>query len=161
MGAEEVHVDVAWPAMGAELEVMVLDVAQAVAHLGLAAGDCARPDGSTVAFDADLALDRLELRRQPELWSDRGRPQLRASEVEVVPALEDMIREFVPRREAHAARRPISIDDIAACDFRLFAAILREAGNHERVAVRAEHRTATLVKPLGRNAHDAGRRLSP
>ena len=115
---------------------------------------------STVALDADLALYRLELRRQPELWSDSGRPQLRASEVQVVPALEDMIREFVPRREAHAARRPISIDDIAAGDFRLFAAILREAGNHERVAVRAEHRTAAFVKPLRRNAHDAGRRFS-
>ena len=115
---------------------------------------------STVALDADLALYRLELRRQPELWSDSGRPQLRASEVQVVPTLEDMIREFVPRREAHAARRPLSIDDIAAGDFRLFAAVLREAGNHERVAVRAEHRTAAFVKPLRRNAHDAGRRFS-
>ena len=71
-----------------------------------------------------------------------------------------MIREFVPRREAHAARRPISIDDVAAGDFRLFAAVLREAGNHERVAVRAEHRTAAFVEPLRRNAHDAGRRFS-
>src|SRR5262247_2220139 len=55
VGAEEMDVQVAGPAMPLEFEVMVLDVRQTMAHLGLAGLDLLRPHTPPVAFDHNLA----------------------------------------------------------------------------------------------------------
>src|SRR4029453_17661036 len=82
--AEEMDVDVAGPAMRVELEVMVLDVAQAVAHLRLAAGHHTRPDPLAAPLDPDLARDGIEDRRQRQLRPDRRRAALRRGQIQVV-----------------------------------------------------------------------------
>ena len=62
VGAEEMDVDVAGSAVPLVLEVVVLDVGQAVAHGLLAGGDRRGPDRGAVAFDGDSAAHQREVR---------------------------------------------------------------------------------------------------
>jgi len=62
IGAEEMDMDVAWAAMRFIFEVVMLDVAEAVAHFGFARADFFMPQRFTGAFDRDFARDGIESR---------------------------------------------------------------------------------------------------
>src|SRR6185437_11558411 len=70
VGAEEVDMEIAGVAMEVELEMVVFDVGEAVAHVGLAGLDRARPDGLTIAFDRDFARNQMEVRIDHQLRAD-------------------------------------------------------------------------------------------
>ena len=62
VGSVEMHMDAAGLTMSGELEMMVLHVGEAVAHVLLAAGDLPMPENGVNSLDADLALDVIEVR---------------------------------------------------------------------------------------------------
>ena len=63
MRAEKMHVHIARPAMQFELEMMMLEIAQAVGHFFLAGGDLLRPE---------LDASRAECSRSPVPNENRG-----------------------------------------------------------------------------------------
>ena len=130
--AEEVHVHVAGLAVAFELEVMVLEVGEAVAHVLFAGLDGLLPEGLAVALDADLAGDRLKVRADDQLRTEAAGAQLRAREVEVVALLELVIGEFVADRHADAMRRAVVADEIDAGDLGFFAAVFGIGRDVER-----------------------------
>src|SRR5690349_18423470 len=68
-----------------------------------------------------------------------------------------MVRPFVPQDEAQPARAALAIDNVAADEFRLLAAIEREAWDLECLARPTQVAAGAFEDPLGRDATLAGR----
>src|SRR6266540_1321280 len=82
--AEIMNVEIAGVAMRFEFEMMMLDVLQAVAHLGFAGADVLRPNDFAASFDGRFSRNRLELRIDHQLWAQRAGAYLRAGEIQVI-----------------------------------------------------------------------------
>src|SRR6202022_2716833 len=107
-------------AMGFELEVMMLQVCEAVAHIAFAGGNLLMPDGSAAALDAGLSVDVVEVVADDQLRSEAAGPQLRPSKVEVVALLELVVGELVAGGHADAIGCAVIGDDIDPGDLCLF-----------------------------------------
>ena len=74
VGAEEVYVDVAWPAVTIELEVMVLQVRDGMRHGLFARSNCTVPQRPSPAFHADGAGHGGEFRSDDQFGTDGSKP---------------------------------------------------------------------------------------
>src|SRR5687768_10449803 len=79
-----VHVDVSRPPVGLELEVMLLDVPQAVAHLVLSGENVLRPKLGACMLDRHLACYRAEIAVENQLRPESTSADLRTREIQVV-----------------------------------------------------------------------------
>src|SRR5215467_12214576 len=158
--SEVMDVDVARPTVSIELEMMMLHVVEAVRHVRFAGDDLLRPDDGSVPLDDDRAGDGIERRAYDELRTERAGANLRAREIEIVSLLEPVIGELVAVAHPDSPRLPVVADDVHAGDFRLLATVLSVRRQHERLVVRAEHQSVSLVEPFGRDANLPRRRTS-
>src|ERR1039457_1645253 len=120
------NVRVARTAMGAVLEMVVLDIGERVAHRALAADDLLRPDPPAVPLDRHDAVNQLEVRVEDKLRTDRAGSHFGVREVKIVAALRVMIGEFVSDGHPDAPRLARIVDDVDPRDFGLLAAVLTE-----------------------------------
>ncbi len=65
------HVNIARPPVRLELEMMMLDVREAVAHLSLASGNVTRPNRAAEPLDADATRHSIEIAVDDQLGSER------------------------------------------------------------------------------------------
>src|SRR5882757_8468775 len=151
MSAEKMNVYVSRATVQLELEMVVLQVAQAVGHFLFAARNGLRPEGPATAFYSDRTWHGSKIRINHKFRPDGTGAQLRSGEVQVVLLLEAMVRKFVPLGHAHAIRPAIGTDHISGRDLALFTAIFRVGGDDQRVVVCVHHRALPFVKPLGGN----------
>ena len=80
---------------------------------------------------------------------ERGLPQLAVREPEIVVPLGHVVGKFVAQGKADPDRAAGIVDDVDACDFRFFAAILRKGRHGQRRARSDEDRAVALVEPFG------------
>src|SRR5438105_7907377 len=158
VGAEEVNVDVAGPAMLLVFEVMMFEVGQRVAHVAFAAGELCLPNNLAAALDRNSAGHSGKIGAHDQLRSDGALAQLRRREVQVIYRFHNVIGKLIPLYQANAVRHSIWADQIRAGDFRLVAAILCKVRHDERLAMGPEDLAATLIKPFGRRPDPAFRR---
>src|ERR1700735_4273521 len=104
-------------AMACELEMMMFEICQAVAHILLAADDLLMPQCCSSTFDPHRAGDFGEGSVDDELRAQAAGAQLRACEVEVIPLLEFVIRELVALCDADAKGTAIGRNDVNAGEF--------------------------------------------
>ena len=133
--SEEMDMNLAWPAVPFKLEMMVLDVVQAVTHFGFSGAETLAPKHVAVPFDRRGHRDRLEFCIHHEFWPKGTSAQLRAREVQIILLFELMIGKLIADRKAHAIRPAIRSDQVNACDLSLFATILGVSGNVEWLSV--------------------------
>src|SRR5579864_5066526 len=69
VGSEEMHMHITRPAMSFELEVMVLEIPQAMAHFRFARAEGSRPENTPVTFDPHMDRHRGKLRIHNQLRS--------------------------------------------------------------------------------------------
>src|SRR4051812_13879924 len=100
--AIKMHVHVAGTPMRIELEVMMLDVHQVVTHRDFAGRDRILPHSMSRALDRHLSGHCLKVAADNELWPNRAGAKLGACEIEIVRALELVVREFVACGHADA-----------------------------------------------------------
>src|ERR1700734_3425559 len=151
MRAQKMDVHVSRAPMQFEFEVMMLQVAQAVGHFLLAAGNRLRPEWIAAAGDAYRARHGSKIGSDDQLGSDRTSAQLRTSQIEIILLLEAMVRELVALGHTNAIGPALRTNDIYNRDLGLFATVVRVGGDEQRFAVRVHDRTITLVKPLRGN----------
>src|SRR5262249_28018388 len=75
MGSVKVNVHVSGAAMRLELEMMMFDVGEAVAHAVFAAADLLAPEDAAVPLDGGSATNRAKIRVQRQLRSERARTE--------------------------------------------------------------------------------------
>src|SRR5690348_15311105 len=80
-GSEKMHMDISGTAVQFKLEVMMLKVCEAVAHLFFTGAYISRPEDSSVTPQAGGPGDGVEGRIDDKLRAERARTQLRAGEV--------------------------------------------------------------------------------
>ncbi len=156
-GAEHVDVQIAGLAEERVLEVVVLEVGDGVAHVGLAGEEGLFPDRLAVAADAARALDVVGQGADQDFRAEGGGPELGVGEEEVVLPLGDVVGELVGEREADAVRRAVRADQVDAGDLRLLAGVEREGGAEERGAGADRLGAVALVEPFGLHAGKLGR----
>ena len=150
--AEIMHMRVARAAVRLELEMVVLNIREAVAHLGLAGADGLRPDDFPRALDLTSPGHGGKFRRDDQFRPERAGAHFRSREVQVIFLFEHVVGKFIAQRQAHAPRPPVRPDNVAARDFRLLAAVLGVGRHEQRFAMRAQNRPIALVKPFRRGA---------
>ena len=152
IGAEEMDVDVAGAAMRFELEMVMLDVAQAVAHFGFAGTDFFVPERFAGALDGDFTGDGIELGVKDDFRAEGTGAQFRACQIQIILFFEYVVGKFVAAGHADAVRVAVGVDDVDSGDFGFFAAIFGVGGNFQRLIVRAQNCAAAFVKPFRRRA---------
>src|SRR5271165_693590 len=160
VGPEEMHVYVSRSAMTLELEVMMFQVPQAVAHLRLAGSEPARPEHTTVPVNLYFCRHRGKLGVHDQFRTERARPEFRARQVEIVLLLEPMIGELVARGHPDAVRRSVWPNHIDAGYLRLLATVFSITRDIERLPVCPQRGACPFVKPFWRNS-DLSRRGTP
>src|SRR4029077_10272242 len=100
--SEKMNVHVPRAAMSLKLEMMMLEVAQAMTHFGLARPESARPEHTSLAINLDLRRDRRELWIDDEFRAQCAGSEFRSCQVQIVLLLESMIRELVAARHSNA-----------------------------------------------------------
>ncbi len=145
------NVHVSRAPMQLELEVVVLQVAQAVGHFFFAARDRLRPELLAAAGNGHRTGHGSKIRIDHQLGSNRTGAQLRSRQVEVVLLFEAMVRELVALGHAHSIGPAIGTNHIHHRDLGLLATVLRVGGDEQRLAVRVHDRAITFVEPLRGN----------
>ncbi|VXB96765.1 hypothetical protein PSEUDO8O_20332 [Pseudomonas sp. 8O] len=147
-GAEEVHMHIAGTQELAILEVVVLEVLQAVAHVVLTGEELLLPQHLVAPTNtADAGQVTRQLADQ-HFRAEGTEAQLRVGQVQVVLALDHMVGELVAKGEADAIRLAIVANHIEAGQLGLLTEVLGEVG-HREVLARANHDAAiTFVEPL-------------
>src|SRR6266481_4610466 len=102
MSAEKMNVYVSRATVQLELEMVMLQVAEAVGHFLFAARDGLRPEVTATAFNGHRTRHSSKIRINHKFGPDGTGAQLRSCEVEVVLLLEAMVRKFVALGHAHA-----------------------------------------------------------
>ena len=117
-GAVEMDVDIAGLPVHGELEVMMLDVFECMAHVRLAAFDRFFPEQRAFAVNTSMAGHRIEIGIKNQFGPDGAFPQLAAGQIEVVLLLQDVIGELVTLSHADTTRLSVAVDEVDAGDFR-------------------------------------------
>src|SRR5882762_6155329 len=110
-----------------KLEVMMLQVREAMAHVVFTGCNLFLPNGRTSTFNPDFSVHIAEIIADDELRSQTARTQLRCREIEIISPFEFVIRELIPRRHSDAMRNAVLINQVDACHLSFFAAILSMA----------------------------------
>ncbi len=105
--SKEVNVHVSRTTVSFKFEMMMLNVAQPMAHFGFAATERLGPLNTPVPLDRRGYGDGVKFRINHQFWSERTGAELGARQVEVVLFFDLMIREFISGRHAHAIRAAI------------------------------------------------------
>src|SRR5580658_7680667 len=128
--------------------MMMLEIAQTVAHLLLTAGDGLRPEVLASARDTYFARNRLEIGIDCEFRPERAVAQLGSSQIEIITFFEEVVRELIALHHSNSIRPPVPADEIRGGDLGFFAAICSVWGDEQRFVVRPDHGTVALIKPL-------------
>src|SRR5258708_3505754 len=123
------------PAVPFKLEMMVLNILQAVTHFGFSSAKGLAPKGIPTPFDRRAHVYRFEFGIDYEFRSKGTSAELRASEVQIILLFKLMIRKLIAHRKANSIRPGIRSDEINARDLGLFAPVLGITGNVERLSV--------------------------
>src|SRR5215470_2829646 len=121
---EEMDVDLSRLAVSCKLEVMVLEVGETMAHIGLAGGDLCLPERGPFAPDMNMASNVTEVRANDQLRTEAAATQLGASQVKVIAFLKPVISEFIALSDADAKRHAIRSDEVDSCKLGFFPSIL-------------------------------------
>ena len=81
ISAKEVDVHAAGLPVSGELEVMMLDIGKAVAHILFAAGDPLVPKCRSRSFDTDLSVNISKIRIDDQLRTKAAGSQLRSGKI--------------------------------------------------------------------------------
>jgi len=111
-GAEIVDVEITRTAEAIVLEVMIFEVGQRVAHVGLAGQEGLLPDRLTLSHDAAHALDRVRDLAHHHFGANGGVTQLGMREIQIVLPLGDVVGIFIAEGEAKAHRAALCIDHV-------------------------------------------------
>src|ERR1700730_7636031 len=150
--AVKMDVQIAGAAMGPELEMVMLDVGEAVAHFCGSGGDLALPDDALTTLDRHAAWHRMKIRVQHNLRAQRRSAKFGTREIQVISLFELVIGEFVSSGHADAAGLACGIDQIDSRYFGFLAAVFGVGRHDERLAVGAQNRAGAFVKPFRRRA---------
>lgn len=159
-GSQIMDMYIARMAVKFKLEVMMLKVCEAVAHLVFTGPYVSRPEGLSVALQGDGPGNGIEGRIDDKLRAERAHPQLGTSEIEVILLLADMVGELISGGHSQTIRLPVGRNEVTGGDFRFFAAVFGIGRYQERFAVSAKNGSVALIKPLGSDADGAGSGLS-
>ena len=132
----------------AVFEVVVFEVFQAVAHIGLATEEFVLPDDLAVAQDAAGARQMLGQFAHAQLRAETATAQLGMGHVQVILALHHMVGELVAYRKTQAIGFTVMPDHIEAADFRLFAGVFGERRHREGLARAHDDAAIAFVEPL-------------
>ena len=142
------------------LEMMVLEVGQRVGHVGFARQERALEDDSAAPADSThtphVARDRTDQQFRPVA----ALTQLRVRQQQIVPPLDDVIRELIGERKPDARRPAFVVDDVDSSELRLFPAVLGEPGHRQRLLGRHHEPAIAFVEPLRGLTDLAWRRTS-
>src|SRR5689334_24658128 len=119
---------IAWLAEQVIFEMVMLEIGKGVRHVGFAREERLLPDHLALTLDARHAPYVGGRRSYADLRAEARRAQFRMSEEKIVDALGHMVGEFIRQSEADAEGPAAFANDIDPGDFRLLAAIEREAG---------------------------------
>jgi len=111
-----------------KLEVMMLQVREAMAHVVFTGRNLFLPNGRTSTFNPDFSVTS---RKSLPMMSSGPRLHVRsfdAGEIEIISPFEFVIRELIPRRHSDAVRNAVLINQVDACHLSFFAAILSMPG---------------------------------
>src|SRR5947209_8281161 len=131
MCAEKVDVDRAGLAVAFELEVMVLEVGEAVAHVRLSALDVFLPEDLVPTPNVHVARDGGEVRANHELRAKAAGAELGAGKIQVIALFKLMVGELVANGETSAVRCAVCADQIDAGELGFFAAVFGVRRNGE------------------------------
>src|ERR1035437_8638547 len=143
------------PAVPFKLEMMVLNVLQAVTHFGFSGAKGLAPEHAPIPFDRRGHRYRLEFRIDHKFRSEGTSAELRAREVQIVLLFKLMIRKLITHRKADSIRPAIRSDEINARDLGLLATVLGIPRNVERLSVGTYCAPCALGEPCGRDPDGA------
>src|SRR6202034_684730 len=135
VSSKEVDMNLSRLAVPFKLEMMVLNILQAVTHFGFPGAKCFAPEHAPIPFDGRGHRYRFEFRIDYKFRTKGTGAELRAREVQIVLFFKLMIRKLIAHRKANSIRLGIRSDEINACDFGLLASVLGITGNVERLSV--------------------------
>ena len=95
IGSEEVDVGISGAAMLGILEMMVLQIFDAVTHVGIPRFDRLGPDDFSLTFDGNLALDVIQPLSNDQFRSQGALPEFGMGQVEVIHFFHHVIGKFV------------------------------------------------------------------
>ena len=127
-------VEIARTAEAVILEMMIFEIGQRVAHVGLAGEERLLPDHLAFAANAAHAFDAGRRIAHEHLRADGRMAELGVREIEIVLALGDMVGIFIAQSEAQPQRAALGVYHVETGKFRLLAAVEREGGLRQRPA---------------------------
>src|SRR5271165_5298200 len=107
MRSKEMHVKMPRNTVAVELEVMMLEVGEAVRHVFFARLNRLVPYLLAIALNTDFTSNGGEISAGNELWADAAVTQLRSRKIQIVVALELVIGKFIAHAKTDTVRRPI------------------------------------------------------
>src|SRR5207248_4283664 len=138
---------VAGAAMSLELEMMMFDVLQAMAHFRLTTPECLAPPRLTVTRDAGSHSNGVELRVNHHLRPKGTTAKLGAGQVEIIFLFEFVIGKLVSSRHPDSIRLSVGGNQIQTRNLGLLAAVFRVPGNVEGFSMRSQREACAFVKP--------------
>ncbi|MCY1435625.1 hypothetical protein D9M71_517260 [compost metagenome] len=152
---EEVHVHIAGPQKLAVLEVVVLKVIQAVAHVVLATQEFLFPEHLAVSPDPAGTDQVARQLAHAQFRAIRAVTQFGVRQVQVVATLHYMVGKLVAQGKAQAIGRAVFTDHVKAGQLGLFAGVFGKFGGLERVVGTHHDRAIALVEPFRLCTHGA------